>query len=231
MFELFLRLIHQIMFLTGFVGGNSFPKQLTAEEEKKYLNLYLAGDMNAKNILIEHNLRLVAHIAKKYSNDTNTEDMISTGIIGLIKGINTFNPDKNPRLSAYISRCIENEILMVLRSGKKLSNEVSLEECIGTDREGNTLTLADILPAQGCDMTEKISLCAETERLYSLLESELDEAERRIVINRYGLYGKIKKTQREIAKDMDISRSYVSRIEKRALKKLAAKMGSEYEFM
>ena len=159
MFELLFRLIHELMFLAGYVGNsNAFPKQLSAEEEKKYLDLFKKGDMNARNILVEHNLRLVAHITKKYSNDYNADDLISIGIIGLIKGIDTFNPKKNTKMAAYISRCIENEVLMFLRSTKKLSNEVSLDESIGTDKDGNALTIADVIPAENTDIVEKKAL-------------------------------------------------------------------------
>ena len=180
--------------------------------------------MNAKNILIEHNLRLVAHITRKYSNDSNSEDLISIGIIGLIKGINTFNHQKNRKLSAYISRCIENEILMHLRSSKKLSNEVSLDETIGTDKEGNNLTFADILPADGGDIIEELSLKMTSSTLYKAIDKVLNNVERDIIIWRYGLYGNTRLAQREVAKKLNISRSYVSRIEKRALNKLAEEL-------
>lgn len=225
MLELLVRLFEQIMFLTGFVGGSAaFPKALSPEDEKKYLALYSEGDMNAKNILIEHNLRLVAHITRKYSNDSNSEDLISIGIIGLIKGINTFNHQKNRKLSAYISRCIENEILMHLRSSKKLSNEVSLDETIGTDKEGNNLTFADILPADGGDIIEELSLKMTSSTLYKAIDKVLNNVERDIIIWRYGLYGNTRLAQREVAKKLNISRSYVSRIEKRALNKLAEEL-------
>lgn len=225
MLELLVRLFEQIMFLTGFVGGSAaFPKALSPDDEKKYLALYSEGDMNAKNILIEHNLRLVAHITRKYSNDSNSEDLISIGIIGLIKGINTFNHQKNRKLSAYISRCIENEILMHLRSSKKLSNEVSLDETIGTDKEGNNLTFADILPADGGDIIEELSLKMTSSTLYKAIDKVLNNVERDIIIWRYGLYGNTRLAQREVAKKLNISRSYVSRIEKRALNKLAEEL-------
>ena len=222
MFELILRLIQEFMFLAGYIGGgNSFPKQLSKEEEQKYLMLYEKGDMNAKNILIEHNLRLVAHITKKYSNEYNAEDLISVGIIGLIKGINTFSLKKNTRLAAYISRCIENEVLMFLRSTKKLANEVSLDECIGSDKDGNALTIADIIPADGVDLVEELSTRGEIKKLYRVMDEVLKKNEIDIITWRYGLKGQKKRTQKEIAKALGISRSYVSRIEKRAIKKLA----------
>ena len=222
MFELILRLIQEFMFLAGYIGGgNSFPKQLSKEEEQKYLMLYEKGDINAKNILIEHNLRLVAHITKKYSNEYNAEDLISVGIIGLIKGINTFSLKKNTRLAAYISRCIENEVLMFLRSTKKLANEVSLDECIGSDKDGNALTIADIIPADGVDLVEDLSTRGEIKKLYRAMDEVLKKNEIDIITWRYGLKGQKKRTQKEIAKALGISRSYVSRIEKRAIKKLA----------
>ena len=221
MFELFMRLFEQIMLLCGFVSGGSFPKALTAEEEKKYIQLFALGDMNARNTLIEHNLRLVAHITKKYSNESNSEDLISIGIVGLIKGINTFNPQKNHKLSAYISRCIENEVLMNLRSTKKLNNEISLDESIGTDKEGNNLTFADILPADNSDIVDSLVTKMNAKRLYQAIDAVLNKAEKDIIIQRYGLFDTKRLTQREVAEKMGISRSYVSRIEKRALKKIA----------
>ena len=221
MFELFMRLFEQIMLLCGFVSGGSFPKALTAEEEKKYIQLFALGDMNARNTLIEHNLRLVAHITKKYSNESNSEDLISIGIVGLIKGINTFNPQKNHKLSAYISRCIENEVLMNLRSTKKLNNEISLDESIGTAKEGNNLTFADILPADNSDIVDSLVTKMNAKRLYQAIDAVLNKAEKDIIIQRYGLFDTKRLTQREVAEKMGISRSYVSRIEKRALKKLA----------
>ena len=213
MFELLMHLINEIMFLTGYIGGGgTFPKQLSAEEEKKYIEKYLAGDMEARNILIEHNLRLVAHITKKYSNDSNTDDLISIGIVGLIKGINTFDYKKSPKLASYIARCIENEVLMALRGTKKLSNEISLDECIGTDKEGNALTFADILPAEGRDIIDDISVKMDIKKLYRLMKENLKDLEIDILTKRYGLSGQKKLTQQQIADNMGISRSYVSRI-------------------
>lgn len=225
MLELFMRLFEQLMLLTGFVGGGAaFPRALSQDEEKKYIKLYSEGDINAKNILIEHNLRLVAHITKKYSNDSCSEDLISIGIVGLIKGINTFDVKKNHKLSAYISRCIENEVLMNLRSTKKLGNEVSLDECIGTDKEGNNLTFSDILPAENDDIIESLSQKMNKKQLYAAIDKVLNKAERDIIVWRYGLFDSKRITQREVAQRMGISRSYVSRIEKRALKKLAEEL-------
>lgn len=224
MFELLIGLMRELIFLAGYVGGNAFPPQLSKSDEDKYLKLYKAGDQNAKNILIEHNLRLVAYIAQKYSNEGNLDDMISIGIIGLIKGINTFESDKNPKLATYIARCIENEILMVLRSSKKLSNEVSLDETIGVDKEGNNMTFADILAAPAVDIVEEIALKTDITKLYGTMKKVLSENELNIISWRYGLNNSEKKTQKEISDILGISRSYVSRIEKKALKKLAAAM-------
>ena len=221
MLELLFRIVHELMFLAGYVGnGNAFPKQLSKEEEKKYLELFKKGDMDARNTLVEHNLRLVAHITKKYSNEYNADDLISVGIIGLIKGINTFDADKNTRIAAYISRCIENEVLMFLRASKKLNNEVSLDECIGTDKDGNTLTIADIVPADNIDIVDKISVKADIKKLYKIMGKVLKKSEVDIIMWRYGLGGVKKKTQKEVADILGISRSYVSRIEKKALKKI-----------
>ncbi len=225
MFDLLSSIFEAFIILTGYVSGNStFPKPLSPDEEKKYIKELSDGDEDAKHILIEHNLRLVAHIAKKYSDERNLEDLISIGTIGLIKGINTFNSKKSIRLSSYISRCIENEILMYLRSIKRLSNEVSMEESIGTDKEGNAMTLSDILTNDEADICEIIGLKIETNQLYEAIRNALTEKEAKIMIMRYGLANTRKKTQKEIAKELGISRSYVSRIEKRCLKRLYSEM-------
>lgn len=222
MFDFLFKLIHELMFLAGYVGGsNAFPKQLSAEEEKKYLDLFSKGDMNARNILIEHNLRLVAHVTKKYSNESNADDLISVGIIGLIKGINSFNYKKNSKLATYIAKCIENEVLMYLRKVKKTSMEISLDECIGKDKEGNALTFADILPAESADIIDELSTRLDTKKLYSVMDKALKREEKQIISWRYGLSGKKRLTQQEIADILGISRSYVSRIEKKAIKKLS----------
>ena len=222
MFDILLKLIHELMFLAGYVGGsNAFPKQLSNEEEKKYIELFSKGDMNARNILIEHNLRLVAHVTKKYSNELNADDLISIGIIGLIKGINSFNYKKNSKLATYIAKCIENEVLMYLRKVKKTNMEISLDECIGKDKEGNALTFADILPAENVDIIDELSTRLDTKKLYIVMNKVLKRNEIQIIAWRYGLNGKKRLTQQEIADKMGISRSYVSRIEKKAIKKLA----------
>ncbi len=199
----------------------SFPPPLTADEEQHYLKRYLEGDLEAKHILIERNLRLVAHVMKKYQHlDENQEDLISIGTIGLIKAILTFNPDKNSKLGTYSARCIENEILMFLRTKKKHSKEVSLYEPIGTDRDGNEIHLFDIIETDEADAHEKIALKDDIRLLYEKIESELSPREQLVLIMRYGLYNKKEYTQREIANQLGISRSYISRIEKSAIEKL-----------
>lgn len=199
----------------------SFPNPLTPSEEKQYIQQYTEGDLHAKHILIEHNLRLVAHVVKKYQYlDEDPEDLISIGTIGLIKAVVTFNADKGNRLAAYASKCIENEILMYLRSKKKSNKEVSLYEPIGTDREGNEIKLYDIIETDEEDVSEKIYLRENIQKLYEKVESELSDRERLVLKMRYGLYSGEEYTQREIARQLGISRSYVSRIEKSAVKKL-----------
>lgn len=224
LFELF----RSIFLLTGYVSGESaFPPPLDAEEEKKYIELLQQGDAEAKNILIERNLRLVAHIAKKYlSSGCDNDDLISIGTIGLIKGINTFSPDKNPKLVSYISRCIENEVLMVLRSRKKLMNEVSMDDTIGVDKEGNSFTFSDILSADIADFADYVSDKTELKKLAGAMNRVLKKSEMDILCWHYGLNNTKRKTQKEIAEIMGISRSYVSRIEKKALKKLLCAMES-----
>ena len=201
-------------------GGGSFPRPLKAEEEKRYLERYAAGDMEARNVLIEHNLRLVAHIIKKYYTQTGSQDdLISIGTIGLIKGISTFKPDKNVRLATYASRCIENEILMHFRSQKKLQGEVSLSDTLDSDGEGNALSLMDVNSVDD-DMLENLDARDSCIQVRKLVQECLEEREKMIITMRYGLDNKPPRTQREIAAESGISRSYVSRIEKKALKKL-----------
>lgn len=213
-----------VILMTGYVSGSAtFPKALSPEEEKKYLKLYADGDEQAKNILIERNLRLVAHITKKYSDDRNAEDLISIGTIGLIKGIKTFDSQKNKKLSSYVSRCIENEVLMYLRSLKKQRNDVYIDDRIGTDRDGNSMTLADILPNNDPDIADMVSDNLEAKKLYEIMKAALTPAEYSIMVQRYGLGGSRRYTQQQIADSLGISRSYVSRIEKKCLLKLSQK--------
>jgi RNA polymerase sporulation-specific sigma factor len=199
----------------------SFPSPLTAAEEQHYLQKYTEGDLEAKHILIEHNLRLVAHIVKKYqSMDEDVEDLLSIGTIGLIKSVVTFNPDKCVRLGTYAARCIENEILMHLRAKKKTARDISLYEPIGTDREGNEIQIFDIIETDMDDAHQKVTLKDDIRLLYAKLESTLSPRERVVLKMRYGLYNEEEYTQREIAERLGISRSYVSRIEKSAIEKL-----------
>lgn len=199
----------------------SFPQPLTASEERYYLQKYTEGDLEAKHILIERNLRLAAHIVKKYqSMEEDTEDLLSIGTIGLIKAVVTFNPDKSVRLGTYAARCIENEILMYLRTKKKSSREVSLYEPIGTDREGNEIQLFDVIETEGEDAHLKVELKEDIRMLYQRVEKELTPRERTVLKLRYGLYHEEEYTQKEIARRLGISRSYVSRIEKGAIAKL-----------
>ena len=199
----------------------TFLKPLTPEEEKYYLQEYKQGSLEAKDILIQRNLRLVAHIVKKYQGaGEDSDDLISIGTIGLIKAIQTFDFQKASRLSTYAARCIDNELLMLLRSKKKSNKEVSLYEPIGTDKEGNEISLLDVIESEPVDVVRNYSLKQDIDYLYQLLPKILSPREQEIITLRYGLYGKEELTQREIAKRLNISRSYVSRIEKTALLKL-----------
>jgi len=197
-------------------GGNSFQQPLSADEEKRALEAFANGNAEAKNVLIERNLRLVAHIAKKY-HVRDSEDLISIGTVGLIKGIVSFNPQKGARLATYVSRCIENEILMFLRATRKYNNELYLQDPIGVDKEGNNITIEDKLADEGYSIDEQVGLRMQIRALYGAIREELKERERTIIELRYGLQTGEEMTQREIAKLLGISRSYVSRIEKKAL--------------
>ncbi len=210
-------------FLVGYISNNNlFPEALNSEEERKYINLMKQGDEEARNILIEHNLRLVAHVCKKYSNSNiEQDDLISIGSIGLIKGINTYNADKAIKLSTYISKCIDNEILMYFRSSKKQNNEVYLDDPIGKDKDDNVITLEDILENDERRVDDEIDLKMKIAKLYSKVKSILKDREKTIIELRFGLNGKKPRTQNEIAKNLGISRSYVSRIETKAIGKLA----------
>ena len=199
----------------------SFPQPLTAAEEKYYMQKYTEGDLEAKHILIERNLRLVAHIVKKYQQPPEEmEDLLSIGTIGLMKAVVTFDPDKSARLASYAARCIENEVLMYLRGKKKSSKEVSLYEPIGTDREGNEIQLFDVIEMNEEEVYRRLERKEDVIRLYQQVESVLSQRERMVLKLRYGLYNEEEYTQREIAAMLGISRSYVSRIEKSAIEKL-----------
>ncbi len=199
----------------------TFPKPLTTEEEREYLKRYRKGDQTARNVLIERNLRLVAHIVKKYqSPGEDTEDLISIGTIGLIKAVMTFDADKGSRLATYAARCIDNELLMMFRARKKSARDVSLYEPIGTDREGNEISLLDVIEYADPEIPEKIDLKDNIVYLYEVMHQILTARERQVLTMRYGLYGRQSVTQRETAAILGISRSYVSRIEKTAVQKL-----------
>lgn len=227
----FLLLINVIfkpfIILCGYIiSSNSFPQPLSKEDEKKYLELYYEGDETAKKVLIERNLRLVAHIVKKYNNTgKDLDDLISIGTIGLIKGINTYDPSKGTRLATYAARCIENEILMTIRSSKKEKMEVSLSDPIGMDKEGNEINLLDILGTDIDLIINEVDLNIQTKKLYKAIDKVLKRREKTIILLRYGLVEGGCRTQREIATMLGISRSYVSRIESRAIEKLNKEIG------
>mgnify|MGYP001623188180 FL=1 len=219
----FLAFLGSSLFVLGYISNNSlFPESLSQEEEKIYVKKMQEGDIEAKNILIEHNLRLVAHVCKKYNNtNIDQDDLISIGSIGLIKGINSYNPEKSIKLSTYISKCIDNEILMYLRSNKKTNSEVYLEDPIGKDKDDNTVRLGEVLENNDKPIEEEVDLKMKINKLYEKIKKVLKNRERTIIELRFGLNGKEPKTQKEIAKDLGISRSYVSRIETKAIGKLA----------
>ncbi len=225
MFAFILSLIRRI-FLLGHIENGSFPKPLSESEEAVLIKKYTSeGDIDAKNELIEHNLRLVAHIVKKYAQNKNdADDLLSIGTIGLIKGIDSFTPEKNTRLSTYAAKCIHNEILMVLRAKKHTVPEVSLSEAIGSDKEGNEVTLMDIIPSDSDNVEDGYENRAEIKKMYEGIKNALEPRERQIIQMRYGLSDGKEIPQREIAKMLGISRSYVSRIEKKAVEKLRAAM-------
>lgn len=224
MFELLSFLGNYVLFFFLHVcGSGNFPKPLSAKEEADCLKKASEGDEKARNRLIEHNLRLVAHIIKKYySSHSDQDDLVSIGTIGLIKAVNTFDMNKNIRLSSYAARCIENEILMYFRNLKKTSQDISLNEAIDTDKDGNPLSLLDVLATDDNildDLNKKLNI----RKLHSFIESELDEREKTVIYMRYGLCGYEPITQREIAEQLGVSRSYISRIETKALKTLRRK--------
>ncbi len=219
-FDLLNVLIGKIFFFTGMVQNKgTFPKPLSPEEEKKYLALARAGDKEAKEVLIKHNMRLVAHVVKKYAGAAETDDLLSVGSIGLIKAINTFQDGKGTQLATYTARCIENEILMLLRSGKKHKNNVSLTYPVGTDKDGNELTLIDLLSEKEDSVFAQVEKSIQREKFVALLKGFLNEREFSIISMRYGLIDGVALPQREVAKKLGISRSYISRIEKRAIEK------------
>ena len=223
-----LLMMNGLLLMLRIAPGESFPKPLSREEERTYLERWMDGDLEARNKLVEHNLRLVAHIVKKYYQNDDADDLISIGSIGLIKGINTYKPDKGVRLATYASRCIENEILMYFRSRKKTAGDVSLSEALDADGEGNGLQLMDVVAAEE-DLADQIGSREQCESLRAVLDRCLDQREARIIRLRYGLGGRKPLTQLETAERCGISRSYVSRLEKRALEKLRHALDEERE--
>lgn len=199
----------------------TFPQPLTAREEREYLERYKEGDQEARNVLINRNMRLVAHVIKKYQcSDYEMEDLLSVGTIGLIKAVNTYNMEKGSRLATYAAKCVENEILMLFRAGKKFSREVSIYDPIGTDKDGEAVSLMDVLETEGKEAVEQVILKQDVKKLYEAYEKELKDTEKTVIRMRYGLFGAREYTQREVAEKLGISRSYVSRIEKKAIEKL-----------
>ncbi len=224
---LLVPLFQGISVLVSYIANhNAFPKPLSPEREAELLAKMEQGDEDARNVLIERNLRLVAHIVKKFDNTgEDADDLISIGTIGLIKAINTFDMRKQTRLATYAARCIENEILMHLRSTKRLRSEVMLDDPIGSDKEGNEITLMDILSSDQ-DVAETVETSVEQQKMLQRI-ARLSKREKKVIELRYGLLGGIRKTQREISRSLGISRSYVSRIEKRALGKLQRELAAE----
>jgi RNA polymerase sporulation-specific sigma factor len=218
--NLFNLLLGKIFLLTGLVqDGGNFPKPLSPQEEKHYLDMVKQGDKKAKEILIEHNMRLVAHIVKKYVGAAETDDLMSVGSIGLIKAVNTYQQGKGTQFATYSARCIENEILMLLRAGKKNKNNVSLSDPVGLDKDGNELTLNDLLAEKEDTVFSEVEHSMQRDKFIKLLKQELTEREYTILNLRYGLENDAPLPQREVAKMLGISRSYISRIEKRAIEK------------
>lgn len=215
-------LLSHVFFLFGYISSNNlFPEPLSKTEEEFYLRKYFAGDKNARDKLIEHNLRLVAHIAKRYSNsEQELEDLISIGIVGLIKAIDSFSAEKGFKISTYASKCVENEILMHIRATKKIKSEVSMNTIIGTDKDGNDMELVDTLDSESKDAIDTIYNKIMSEQVIKFINSKLTKREKYIMCSRYGLNGHIQKTQQQIADELEISRSYVSRIETKVQNKL-----------
>ena len=219
--EMLKYFIAKITFFAGSViNGSCFPKPLSKEEESKCIELVLKGDKSAKDKLVTHNMRLVAHMVKKYSGSAEADDLISVGSIGLMKAVNTFDPKKGTGFATYTARCIENEILMLLRQSKKYKAEVSLSDGIGQDKEGNELTLIDLLSGDPEEVFERVDRSIEREKLLKFLKENLSKREYTVIVLRYGLKGERVYAQREVASFLKISRSYISRIENKAIEKL-----------
>lgn len=223
MFLSLINFLKGLFFFTGSYSNTVFPPPLSPKLEKEYISKMLDGDVNARNKLIEHNLRLVAHLVKRFDDkNVSSDDLISIGTIGLIKGIDSYNPNKNIKITTYIAKCAENEILMYFRANKRYHSDISLNEAIGMDKDGNEISLIDVLPSNDDELPDLILKNMNIEMLHKYLDV-LNEREKEIIIKRYGLYNNNEYTQKEIADMMNISRSYVSRIEKRALLKLYKK--------
>lgn len=216
-FDFLSFIISKCIFFCSSIGGDSFPRPLTKDEEKSLIISFQNGDITAKNKLISHNLRLVAHIAKKYQGADESDDLISAGTVGLIKAINTFKPTHGTQLATYTARCIENEILMLLRANKKHQLDVSISDVVGTDKDGNELTLMDLLFDSNASVIDKVEKNAANHALINYLQSKLNEREFKIIVLRFGLKNGVPLPQREVASLLKISRSYVSRIEKKVL--------------
>jgi RNA polymerase sporulation-specific sigma factor len=231
-FDVICLLLSKIFFFTGAINTKgTFPKPLSPEDEKKYLALARAGDRDAKDILVKHNMRLVAHIAKKYSGAAETDDLLSVGSIGLIKAINTYREGMGTQLATYTARCIENEILMLIRAGKKYKNTVSLSDPVGCDKDGNELTIIDVLAEKEDAVFSQVENSVRREKFIRLLKDILNLREYTIISLRYGLEDGIPLPQREVAKKLGISRSYISRIEKKAIEKARQNLNREDFFL
>ena len=210
--------MNKILLFSSFINNaQGFPKPLTEEEEKDYFKKFKNGDKNAKDVLINHNLRLVAHIVKKYAGTTEADDLISVGTIGLIKAINTFEYGKGTQLSTYAARCIENELLMLLRVNKKHKNVLSLDESLGQDKDGNDIELGDIIPGDEEEVLDLVENNVITSKIAKLVDTKLSQRESQIIKMRYGIGGQVALTQREVAQKLGISRSYISRLETKAI--------------
>ncbi|MBE7074464.1 MAG: sigma-70 family RNA polymerase sigma factor [Clostridiales bacterium] len=229
--ENFLIFMNKILLFSSFINNaQGFPKPLKENEEKEYFAKFKAGDNSAKDILINHNLRLVAHIVKKYAGTSEADDLISVGTIGLIKAINTYEYGKGTQLSTYAARCIENEILMLLRVSKKHKNVMSLEESLGQDKDGNDIELSDIIPSDEEEILSTVENNVITSKINHLINTKLDEREAEIIKMRYGIGGKTALTQREVASKLGISRSYISRLETKAIETIKKEVAKDNFF-
>ena len=224
MLEVILEFLRKILFFTGYFTNGSYPRPLSTAEEKQCIEDMQKGDVAAREKLICHNMRLVAHIAKKYGKGNDLDDLISIGSIGLIKGVESFSFSKGTNLATYLARCIENEILMSLRSNKRYQNTVHLQEQLGTDNEGNEYTLMDVLSINEESVFKKVELSILKDKLLELIDKTLSQREKEIILLRYGLTGEAPLTQLQTARKLNISRSYISRIETRSLSKIRERM-------